>query len=123
MHIHSFFMKVFLVSIFFLCVLSGNVFAQWQTSAGYNIELGTRDKFGDQGSYKATFLVVGPQNDPDKKEYKIERVQSGDDFLSVWFPEDFKGAYILDGKYSWEIIINGEREQHGTIEFKVNDTL
>jgi hypothetical protein len=114
MRINNQFKLMLCLSLFFCISHSGIALAVWQTSASFSIILGTRDKYGDQGSYEAKFVVI----DPAKKEHTIKRVHRGDDFLEILFPKDFPGAYPVPGKYIWKIIINGELTEDGAFEFK-----
>lgn len=87
----------------------------WQ----YEVETGTdlvrliiRDKAGQVGTYKAVFVVTGP----DKQQYRYEKKGSGNSPLVVRFPNDFSATWTK-GTYIWTCSI-GERELlHGSFEY------
>ena len=87
----------------------------WQ----YEVETGTdlvrlviRDKVGQVGTYKALFVVTGP----DKQQYRYQKKGSGNSPLVVRFPNDFSATWTK-GNYIWTCSI-GERELlHGSFEY------
>src|SRR5271157_34413 len=87
----------------------------WQ----YEVETGTdlvrliiRDKAGQVGTYKAVFVVTGP----DKQQYRYQKKGSGNSPLVVRFPNDFSATWTK-GTYIWTCSI-GERELlHGSFEY------
>lgn len=80
----------------------------WQMSEGVSVQLGVRDKYGNLGEYKATFLV----KDEKGGEYKTTKIVKNDEFSFVYFPEDFK-VNAKPGLYHWRCIVNGEEIAKG----------
>ena len=108
-----------LLSIVFVAI----VYAQksvsditWQSSMSVSVQIGVRDKYGELESYKARFVVTGP----DGEQYKAEKDVSGDEWGFCYFPDDFE-TYAKPGKYSWECIVGGEVVINGHFEYITSD--
>ena len=89
--------------------------AHWQ----YEVETGTdlvrlviRDKAGQVGTYKAVFVVTGP----DKQQYIYEKKGSGNSPLVVRFPNDFSATWTK-GNYIWTCSVGERQLLHGSFEY------
>jgi hypothetical protein len=87
----------------------------WQYSVGTEenvVKLGIRDKGGQVGAYRATFVVIGP----DKREYSSAKNGAGTAEVTASFPRDF-GAEWTRGVYTWNCTIGGRMILQGSFEY------
>jgi hypothetical protein len=87
----------------------------WQYSTGTEedvVRLGIRDKGGQVGAYRATFVVIAP----DKREYSSAKNGSGTAEVTASFPRDF-GAEWIRGVYTWNCTIGGRMILQGSFEY------
>ena len=87
----------------------------WQYSVDTEenlVMLGIRDKGGRVGTYRAVFVVTGP----DKRQYSSAKNGSGTAELAASFPHDF-GAEWTRGVYTWNCTIGGRTIVQGSFEY------
>lgn len=97
----------------------------WLVSTDAYIKLGVMDKFGQLGTYSATFVVTDQTSG---KEYLLTKeVEKGRHGMDVLFPSEpsepdyFKtekgeAARAVPGKYAWECRVGGKRVVGGRFE-------
>lgn len=97
----------------------------WLVSTDAYIKIGVMDKFGQLGSYNATFVVTDQTSG---KEYLLTKeVEKGQNGVDVLFPSEpseadyFKtekgeAARQIPGKYAWECRVSGKRVVGGRFE-------
>ena len=98
----------------------------WMVSTTAQIKLGVLDKYGQLGSYTATFVV---HNERTGKDYflvkEMVKGQSGVDVLFPTEPSDpeyFKAATgesanAIPGRYTWECRVKGTKAVGGKFTF------
>ena len=97
----------------------------WLVSTDAYIKLGVMDKFGQLGTYTATFVVI---DETVGKEFTlVKEVEKGQYGVDVLFPSEpsdpnyFKtakgeAARAMPGKYAWECRVGGKRVVGGHFE-------
>jgi hypothetical protein len=97
----------------------------WLVSTDAYIKIGVMDKFGQLGSYTATFIVTDQTSG---KEYLLTKeIDKGQKGIDVLFPSEpseadyFKSekgeaARQMPGKYAWECRVGGKRVVGGRFE-------
>ncbi|MGY2133233.1 hypothetical protein ACW9KT_13465 [Hymenobacter sp. HD11105] len=97
----------------------------WLVSTDAYIKIGVMDKFGQLGTYNATFVVTDQTSG---KEYLLTKeVEKGKNGIDVLFPSEpseaeyFKtekgeAARQMPGKYAWECRVGGKRVVGGRFE-------
>lgn len=98
----------------------------WMVSTTAQIKLGVLDKYGQIGSYTATFIV---HNERDNKDYYlVKELAKGQIGVDVLFPTDasdpqyFKSeageaANPTPGRYTWECRVKGVKAVGGRFSF------
>ncbi len=88
-------------------------FWQYSVDTGQDsVKLAIRDKEGQVGTYRAVFVVIGP----DKRQYSSAKDGSGTAEVAASFPRDFDGAWTR-GVYTWDCTIGGRRIVQGSFEY------
>ena len=94
----------------------------WMVSTNAQIKLGILDKYGQLGTYTATFVVL---NERTGKDYLlVKELPKGQPGVDVLFPTDpsdpdyFKAetgeaANATPGRYTWECLVKGKRTVGG----------
>lgn len=92
----------------------------WQESMSACVRLGVREKYGMLKGYTATFVVTTPMG----REYIAEREADDDEFISVYFPDDFHiredpgiGPWTTKGLYTWQCIVGSSVVISGRFEY------
>lgn len=96
----------------------------WLTSAGFTLKLGVNDKLMNETTYSARYIVRSQSGLSFVAEKKGSAVNAA--YADATFPEDFHEqksgqkawAGCDDGKYIWEIYVNGSLIDSGFIECK-----
>ena len=98
----------------------------WMVSTTAQIKLGVLDKYGQIGSYTATFIV---HNERDNKDYYlVKELAKGQTGVDVLFPTDasdpqyFKSetgeaANPTPGRYTWECRVKGAKAVGGHFSY------
>jgi hypothetical protein len=77
-----------------------------------SVRLAIRDKGGQVGTYRATFVVTAP----DKRHYSVTKDGSGITESVAFFPRDFNAEWIK-GLYAWSCTIGGRTMVQGSFEY------
>ena len=77
-----------------------------------SVRLAIRDKGGQVGTYRATFVVTAP----DKRQYSFAREGSGIAESLAFFPRDFNAEWIR-GVYTWNCTIGSRTVVQGSFEY------
>ncbi len=77
-----------------------------------SVRLAIRDKGGQVGTYRATFVVTAP----DKRHYSVTKDGSGITESDAFFPRDFNAAWVR-GVYTWSCTIGGRTIVQGSFEY------
>jgi len=87
----------------------------WQYSVDTerdSVRLAIRDKAGQVGTYRATFVVTAP----DKKQYNVTKDGSGTAETVTFFPHDSHAEW-LRGVYTWSCTIGDRMLVQGSFEY------
>ena len=116
-----------LVAFFFLLTGAPQAQAQtWMVSTTGQIKLGILDKYGQLGSYTATFVVHSERTGKDY--FLVKELPKGTPGVDVLFPTDpsdsdyFKAetgesVNALPGRYTWECRVKGVKAVGGRFTF------
>ena len=116
-----------LLALFFLLAGAPKAQAQtWMVSTNAQIKLGILDKYGQLGSYTATFIVHSERTGKDY--YLVKELAKGQPGVDVLFPTDpsdaeyFKAetgeaANATPGRYTWECRVKGLKAVGGRFTF------
>lgn len=116
-----------LLALFFLLASAPQAKAQtWMVSTTGQIKLGILDKYGQLGSYTATFVVHSERTGKDY--FLVKELPKGTPGMDVLFPTDpsdpdyFKAetgeaVNILPGRYTWECRVKGVKAVGGRFTF------
>ena len=116
-----------LLALFFLLAGAPKAQAQtWMVSTNAQIKLGILDKYGQLGSYTATFIVHSERTGKDY--YLVKELAKGQPGVDVLFPTDpsdaeyFKAetgeaANAIPGRYTWECRVKGLKAVGGKFTF------
>ena len=116
-----------LLALFFLLAGAPKAQAQtWMVSTNAQIKLGILDKYGQLGSYTATFIVHSERTGKDY--YLVKELAKGQPGVDVLFPTDpsdaeyFKAetgeaANAIPGRYTWECRVKGLKAVGGRFTF------
>lgn len=94
----------------------------WQTSACYQLTMSVNDKFSNENSYVAKYIVKAA----DGSVFIAEKVATDMNSSEVVFPRDFRheklniSAFIdchFGQQYTWEIYVDNVLKDSGTIGF------
>ena len=116
-----------LLALFFLLAGAPRAKAQtWMVSTNAQIKLGILDKYGQLGTYTATFVVHSARTGKDY--FLVKGLGKGQPGVDVLFPTDpsdpdyFKAetgesANATPGRYTWECRVKGVRAVGGRFTF------
>ena len=116
-----------LLALFFLLASAPQAKAQtWMVSTTGQIKLGILDKYGQLGSYTATFIVHSERTSKDY--FLVKELPKGTPGMDVLFPTDpsdpdyFKAETgeafnSLPGRYTWECRVKGVKVVGGRFTF------
>ena len=116
-----------LLALFFLLAGAPRVKAQtWMVSTNAQIKLGILDKYGQLGTYTATFVVHSERTGKDY--FLVKGLGKGQPGVDVLFPTDpsdpdyFKAetgesANATPGRYTWECRVKGVKAVGGRFTF------
>jgi hypothetical protein len=94
----------------------------WQTSACYKLRLSVNDKFSNENSYVAKYIVKAA----DGRVFVAEKVATDMNSSEVFFPDDFRYEKLgvsasinchFGLQYTWEIYVDNVLKDSGTIGF------
>ena len=112
--------------IFLMCYVTPSFGAElkpmWQTSACYQLTMSVNDKFSNENSYVAKYVVKAA----DGSVFIAEKVATDMNSSAVIFPDSFRYAKLdipafidchFGQQYTWEIYVDNVLKDSGTIGF------